>query len=69
MERQFVDHDLTAEQRQQSHIGNEAMHISDRITYLWQGVVLLDSLEVVQLQIERERQTDVSYCDLHARLL
>ena len=69
MERQFVDHDLTAEQRQQSDIGHETMNVCDRVAYLWQGIVLFNRLEVIQLQIEWECQTDVAYCDLHACLL
>ena len=45
------------------------MNVCDRVAYLWQGIVLFNRLEVIQLQIEWECQTDVSYCDLHARLL
>ena len=61
MERELIDNDSAAEQRQQSDIGHETMYVCNRVAYLRQGVVLFDRLEIIQLQIERESQTDVAY--------
>ena len=60
--RQFVEHNLTAEQRPQLHTDGQMANVGQR-------VALMNGAELVDAQIERPFQVDVPHADLHARLI
>ena len=57
---QFVDDYAAAKKRQQLYVNNQSFYVGYRVR-------MLDDAELVDAQIERKRQVDVSDADIHAR--